>query len=167
MVCVGSTQVRGGGGSGVGGGGGGKLEVRMTGGQGDTPSVRAVKVTLIGGWRMYLPGCLHYRIGTIVKRRSDASFLPLHISWTCSFVRLLVSMLLTETSESLKVLIFWTFFDLSGDISQNMAWSMNSDPVHHDNLHCPMNSPFPLFPILALNKRKSTFKFSMGMGTFF
>ena len=96
----------------------------------------------------------------IIKRRNDASFLPLQISWTCSFVCLLVWMLLTETSKSLKVWIFWTFFYLSGDISSNMAWSMNSDHVHHDNLPCPMNSPFPLFPFLALKQRKSTF--SMG-----
>ena len=68
---------------------------------------------------------------------------------------------LTETSESMKVLIFWTFFDLSGDISHNMAWSMNFDPVHHDNLPCPMNSPFPVFQFLAFKKKKSTFKFLM------
>ena len=35
-----------------------------------------------------------------------------------------------------------------------MAWSMNCDPVHHDNLPCPMNSPFPFLSFLVLKKEK-------------
>ena len=52
---------------------------------------------------------------------------------------------------------------MSGDISHNMAWSMNFNPaVHHDNLPCPMNSQFPFFLFLAFNKRKPTFKIFNG-----